>query len=181
MYIELAERKIQELEAEREKTKVLIVAAEERGQELKNALERAEKMEARGTKLGEKIAERAREKINQYKSAMTTLRDEMEFLAGRMSKLEDILEALKNDHNQNYHDMAVKTAVSGWEELKAQEFPEVKISEEELDNLEKEAIDLGDDEIDHTDEFDETVSSCNPLLTFLLTQYIEFKTTFHQG
>ena len=146
-----------------------IGAAEQKEKDLKAALEKAETRESKVSKFGEKIADRAREKIKEYREALTSLRDEIEFLNGRVNQLEDILEALKNDHNQNYHDMAVKTAVKGWEELKAQEFPEPRVTEEKLDILEKEEVDLGDDDVDFTNlnEFDETVSLRIPPLDFL--------------
>jgi protein kinase C substrate 80K-H len=134
-----------------------MVAAEQKEEELKVVLERAETRESKVSKFGEKIADRAREKIAEYKSALTALRDEIAWHAGRLETLEGILEALKNDHNQNYHDMAVKTAVSGWDELKGQDMPDFGITEEQLDLLEKETPDLGDDDVDFTNEFDETV------------------------
>jgi len=120
-------------------------------------LERAETRESKVSKFGEKIADRAREKIREYQNALTALRDEIAWHAGRVETLEGIMEALKKDHNQNYHDMAVKTAVSGWDELKGQDMPDFGITEEQLDLLEKETPDLGDDDVDFTNEFDETV------------------------
>jgi hypothetical protein len=159
-YIDLAKRKVAQLEAERMRLDTLIVAAEQKEMELKQALERAEARESKVTKHGEKIADKAREKINDYKVAITALRDEITDLSGRLETLEGILENLKNNHNQNYHDMAVKTAVSGWEELKENGFPEPAITTEQLDILENETIDLGDDDVefDEKNEFDETVS-----------------------
>lgn len=157
-----------------------IGAAEQKEKDLKAALEKAETRESKMSKFGEKIADRAREKIKEYREALTSLRDEIEFLNGRVNQLEDILEALKNDHNQNYHDMAVKTAVKGWEELKAQQFPEPRVTEEKLDILEREEVDLGDDDVDFTNlnEFDETVSlRTTPPLAPLLTQYTESRIT----
>lgn len=138
-----------------------IVVAEQKEQELKAVLDRAEVREGKVSKFGEKIADRAREKINGYKAALIALRDEIGYHKERIATLERILEALKNDHNQNYHDMAVKTAVSGWDELKSETMPDFGVPEEELDNLEKEAVELGDDDVDFTDEFDETVSLSN--------------------
>jgi protein kinase C substrate 80K-H len=125
---------------------------------LKIALDRAEIRESKVSKFGEKIADRAREKIKEYKLAITALRDEIGYHNQRISTLEGILESLKNDHNQNYHDMAVKAAVSGWDEIKGETMPDFGITEEQLDTLEKDEIDLGDDTVDFTDEFDETVS-----------------------
>lgn len=161
-YIETAKRKKQELEAERGRLETQIVASEQKVQDLKIALDRAEIREGRVSKFGEKIADRAREKINEYKTALTALRDEIEYHNGRIATLEGILEALKNDHNQNYHDMAVKTAVSGWNELKGQTMPDFGVTEEQLEILEKESVDLGDDTVDFTNEFDETVSLRSP-------------------
>jgi protein kinase C substrate 80K-H len=158
-YIEQAKTKVLALEAEREKVQGLIAEAVDKEREMKDGLERAERRETKITKFGEKFADKARGKINEYKVALTGLREELEGLHARLSTVEDILEALKNDHNQNYHDMAVKTAVAGWEKVKSQPFPEAKVTEEELDNLEKETIDLGDDDVDFIDEFDDTVSS----------------------
>jgi hypothetical protein len=157
-YIETAKRKKAELEAERDNLETQLAAAEQKEQELKIALDRAEIRETKVVRQGEKIVDRAREKIDEFKAAIVALRNEIEYYTDRISTLEDILEALKNDHNQNYHDMAVKTAVSGWEELKEQEMPDFDITDEELDLLENEDFDLGDDDVDFTDEFDETVS-----------------------
>ena len=160
-YIETAKRKKQELEAERDRLQTRIVAAEQKEAELKVVLERAEAREGKVSRFGEKIADRARERIKEYKSAITGLRDEIGYLVGHVEKLERILTDLKKDHNQNYHDMAVKAAVSGWEELEKEKIPDFGISEEVLDNLEKEDVDLGDEDVDFTNEFDETVSLCN--------------------
>jgi len=160
-YIETAKRKKQELEVERDQLQTRIIAAEQKEAELKVVLERAEARESKVSRFGERIADRARERIKEYKSALTGLRDEIGYLVGRVEKLERILTDLKKDHNQNYHDMAVKAAILGWEELEKEEIPEFGISEEVLDNLEKEDVDLGDDDVDFTNEFDETVSLCN--------------------
>jgi hypothetical protein len=159
-YIEKAKQKKNELEAERDRLITMIAVAEEKERDLKVVLERAEIRESKVSKHGEKIADRAREKINEYKQALTALRDEIGYISGRLGTLEGILEDLKNNHNQNYHDMAVKAAVSAWDELKAETPPEWQITVEALDNLEKETIDLGDDDVDftNTNEFDETVS-----------------------
>jgi hypothetical protein len=162
-YVENAKKKVLELEAEKERLNVQIVAAEQKEKDLKAALEKAEIRETKVSKFGEKIADRAREKVKEYQEAITSLRDEIGFLNERVNQLEDILEALKNDHNQNYHDMAVKTAVKGWEELRGQQFLEPKMTEEKLDILEKEEVDFGDDDVDFSNltEFDETVSLRN--------------------
>jgi protein kinase C substrate 80K-H len=167
-YIDLAKRKKAEFEAEILRLQNQIVAAEQKEQELKVVLERAEARESKVSKFGEKIADRAREKIGEYRTALTALRDEIAWHSGRVETLERILEALKNDHNQNYHDMAVKSAVSGWDELKGQEMPEFGMTEEQLDLLEKDMPDLGDDDVDFTNEFDETVGLRMANLPFLL-------------
>jgi protein kinase C substrate 80K-H len=165
-YIETARRKKQELEAERDRLQTRIAAAEQKEAELKVVLERAEAREGKVSRFGEKIMDRARERINEYKTAITGLRDEIGYLVGRVEKLEEILADLKKDHNQNYHDMAVKTAVSGWEELEKEQIPGFGLSDEVLDNLEKDDVDLGDDGVDFTNEFDETVSLCMSVIWF---------------
>jgi protein kinase C substrate 80K-H len=157
-YIETAKRKKQELEAERDRLQNRIATAEQKEAELRVVLERAEAREGKVSRFGEKIADRARERIKEYKTAITGLRDEVGFLVGRVEKLERMLADLKKDHNQNYHDMAVKAAVSGWEELEKEEIPDFGLSDELLDKMEKEDVDLGDDDVDFTNEFDETVS-----------------------
>lgn len=149
-----------ELEAERDRLLTKVVAAEEKERDLKNALERAEIKETKVSKFGEKIADKAREKIEEYKKALSKLRDEIEWHTGRVSVLEGLLEGLKNDHNQNYHDMAVKKCVQQWEGLKEAQMPDFEITVDQLDALEKEELDLGDDDVDFTNEFDETVSLC---------------------
>jgi protein kinase C substrate 80K-H len=155
-----------------------IVTAEQKEQDLKVALDKAENRESKVTKFGEKIADRARDRINEYKKAITALRDEIGYHTNRITTLEDILEALKNDHNQNYHDMAVKTAVSGWEELKGEEIPDFGLTEEQLDLLEKETVDLGDDDVDFSNEFDETVSLSISPCSISNTQFTEFRTIY---
>jgi hypothetical protein len=161
-YIEKAKQKRNELEAERDRLTTMIAIAEEKERDLKVVLERAETRESKLSKHGEKIADRAREKINEYKQALTALRDEIGYMSERLGTLEGTLEDLKNNHNQNYHDMAVKAAVSAWDKLKAETPPEWQITVEQLDILEKETVDLGDDDVDfsNTDDFDETVSLC---------------------
>src|SRR5579859_3903095 len=148
-YVDRAAKKKAELVAEKERLQTQIVAAEQKQQSLKEVLDKAEILEGKVSRYGERIADRAREKMGEYKAALTALRDAMEHLNTRLDTLEKILEDLKNEHNQNYHDMAVKSAVKAWEELKA---------EEELENLENEVFDLGDDDVDFSDEFQDTVS-----------------------
>jgi seryl-tRNA synthetase len=162
------------LEVERDRLNIEIVAAEEKEKDLKTALERAEIREKKVSKYGEKIAERAREKINEYKTALTALRDEIAYHTDRIAALESILENLTNDHNKNYHDMAVKTAVSGWDELKGQEVPDFGVTEEQLNLLEKEDVDLGDDDADFSNEFDETVSLRIPPPSFIYSVPISY-------
>lgn len=157
-YIDKAARKKAELESERNRLNPLLVSAQQKEKDLKAALERAETRETKVSKHGEKVADKAREKINEYKAALTGLRDEIEYWSGRVNTLEQILEDLKVNHNQNYHDMAVKTAISGWDELKNEKLPEWQLTEEQLDNLEKAEIDLGDDDVDFANEFEDTVS-----------------------
>ena len=177
-YVETAKRKKSELEAERDRLETQILAAEQKEQELKIVLERAEIRETKVSKFGEKIADRAREKINEYKLALTALRDEIGYHTGRIATLEGILEALKNDHNHNYHDMAVKTAITGWDELKGDSMPDFGITEEQLDILEKDSVDLGDEDVDFTDEFDETVSLRISFPDHFLFQFIGSRNTF---
>lgn len=179
-YIDSAKRKKQELEAERERLQNRIVAAGQKEAELQVVLERAEAREGKVSRFGEKIADRARERIKEYKGAITGLRDEVGFLVGRVEKLEMMLADLKRDHNQNYHDMAVKAAVSGWEEMAKDEIPDFGLTDEQLDHLEKEDVDLGDDDVDFTSEFDGTVSLCIPPVSpfGIDSQYIASRTTF---
>ena len=177
-YIDKAARKRAELESERNRLNSLLVSAQQKEKDLKAALERAEIRETKVSRHGEKVADKAREKINEYKTALTGLRDEIEFWSGRVSTLEQILEDLKVKHNQNYHDMAVKAAVSAWDELKNEKTPEFQLTEEQLDTLEKAEIDLGDDNVDFANEFEDTVSLRRlPHLTKLIVQCIEFRIT----
>ena len=157
-YLDTAARKKAELESERNRLNSLLVSAQQKEKDLKIALEKAEIRETKVTKHGERVADKAREKINEYKTALTALRDEIGHWSGRVSTLERILEDLKVNHNQNYHDMAVKAAVSAWDELKNEESPDFQITEEQLDVLEKGEVDLGDDDVDFANEFEDTVS-----------------------
>ena len=74
--------------------------------------------------------------------------------------------------------MAVKTAITGWDELKGETMPDFGITEEQLDILEKDSVDLGDEDVDFTDEFDETVSLRIFPATHFLFQFIGSRNTF---
>jgi len=168
-YVDKAARKRAELENERNRLNSLLVSAQQKEKDLKVALDRAEIRETKVNRHGEKVADRARAKIDEYKAALTGLRDEIEFWSGRVNTLEQILEDLKVNHNQNYHDMAVKAAVSALDELKNEKPPEFQLTEEQLDILEKGEIDLGDDDVDFANEYEDTVSLRILPLSFWLT------------
>jgi hypothetical protein len=58
-----------------------------------------------------------RERIKAYKSQIQKLQSRINELEDDISTLLSILKSLKHDHNPNYHDMAVKTAISGFDEF----------------------------------------------------------------
>ncbi|OZJ05118.1 hypothetical protein BZG36_01389 [Bifiguratus adelaidae] len=48
---------------------------------------------------------------------LSVLKDDVSLLQGHVETLLSILDDLKRDHNQNYHDLAVKAAISGYDEF----------------------------------------------------------------
>jgi protein kinase C substrate 80K-H len=83
-----------------------------------------------------------------------SLRNHIKNLQDEVDELLTILHDMKRDHNQNYHDMAVKTAISGYDEFLV-EYDTVKAERQEDVNDEDfdEQIDIAQDgEHDFTNE-----------------------------
>ncbi|KAG2172520.1 hypothetical protein INT44_002535 [Umbelopsis vinacea] len=85
---------------------------------------------------------------------ISSLRNHMKNLQDEVDELLTILHDMKRDHNQNYHDMAVKTAISGYDEFLV-DYDVIKSERQEdadeEDNIEQ-ADDVQDEEQDFTNE-----------------------------
>ena len=56
-------------------------------------------------------------RIKKYQEKIRTLQEHEERFRGQVDTLLGILKDMKRDHNPNYHDMAVKTAIKGYDEF----------------------------------------------------------------
>ncbi|ORZ03862.1 glucosidase II beta subunit-like-domain-containing protein [Syncephalastrum racemosum] len=54
---------------------------------------------------------------NSRRTDLVTLRDHVESLQSELDELVSILSVMKRDHNHNFHDMAVKAAIVGYDEF----------------------------------------------------------------
>ncbi|OLL23898.1 Glucosidase 2 subunit beta [Neolecta irregularis DAH-3] len=125
-------------------------------------LERILAQESRIALHGSPLKAACAQTIDQYKQVVSALRQQTTLLESRISQYQLLLGDLKRDHNQNYHDMAVKGAINGYEELSATQFPPNPHSDEELDAFElgafyQEVLDEASSQ--QHDEYQEAVST----------------------
>ncbi|ORY00840.1 hypothetical protein K493DRAFT_256088 [Basidiobolus meristosporus CBS 931.73] len=86
---------------------------------------------------------------------ITSLRDRIQLLEGQIDTLTGILKDLKENHNQNYHDLAVKSAISGYDEFTSAQdsaayFEDYDYDEDDLDVVEQEEEDeVAEESNDH--------------------------------
>src|SRR3954447_2449984 len=76
----------------------------------------------------------------QYQEKIRILREHNERLHDQIDILLNIFRDMKKDHNSNYHDLAVKTAIKGYDEF-------IEEDEREME----ENIEFEDDEIDENE------------------------------
>lgn len=84
-----------------------------------------------------------------YKAHVVQLREQIQRLKGDTGTLIDILKEMKRDHNENYHDMAVKNAIAGYDEFMQNYEKQGGDEESSLDDLE---FDTADEEETATDD-----------------------------
>ncbi|EXJ80862.1 hypothetical protein A1O3_07148 [Capronia epimyces CBS 606.96] len=91
-------------------------------------IERREKLrvvrgEAAGTgagKLGVLVG-LAKSRVNELRGQLEKTRKQRDAMLGRVTELEGLLSALKEEHNPNFNDEGVKRAVRGWEDYASRE------------------------------------------------------------
>ncbi|KAI1333517.1 glucosidase II beta subunit-like protein-domain-containing protein [Xylariaceae sp. FL0016] len=110
--------------------------------ELKNKLEEVEQSErgkvvkSEGTgKLGV-LAGLAKTRVGELRDGLSKLMGERTQLQDRVTELEGILSAFKEEYNPNFNDEGVKKAVRSWEDYAAKKVDEVKEAIDEGDLLE---------------------------------------------
>ena len=89
-------------------------------------VERREKLKAvRGTVGGggklPMLTQLAKSRIDELRSSLTRTRSQRDSMRSRIGELEALLSALQADHNPNFNDAGVKSAVQGWEDYAARE------------------------------------------------------------
>lgn len=60
-------------------------------------------------------------RINELRSQLEKTKTQRDAMSGRVTELESLLSALKDEHNPNFNDEGVKRAVRGWEDYAARE------------------------------------------------------------
>ncbi|CAG8484413.1 3890_t:CDS:10 [Funneliformis caledonium] len=119
-YIQYGITKKQEREASLERLKIELESAKVKVSEREAVLKRAQEME----KLESKAKGNGR--LKECREKLRTLQERNEELRERIDTLLKILEEMKNDHNQNYNDVAVENAIKRYNE-----FIEVELDQEE--------------------------------------------------
>ncbi|CAG8493696.1 4370_t:CDS:10 [Ambispora leptoticha] len=146
-YIEHGRKLRSEQQANLERLQVELAAAEARVKERKEALEKAEEEERKQKQLNTKTTAR-REALKKCKERVESLHERIDKLHENIDTLLKIFRDLKNDHNQNYHDMAVKTAIAGYDEFlkeyenERDENLSDELDDEDNDNEDNEAEDI---------------------------------------
>ncbi|KAK9728769.1 hypothetical protein K7432_000801 [Basidiobolus ranarum] len=111
---------------------------------VKDGLEEAEKYAKVNWK--QKYAQKKRKSSEK----ITGLRDRINVLEGQIDTLTGILKDLKENHNQNYHDLAVKSAISGYDEFTetqpSSDFDDYSYDEDDLDVVEEEEGEVEEEE-----------------------------------
>ncbi|KAI3330238.1 glucosidase II beta subunit-like protein-domain-containing protein [Ustulina deusta] len=112
------------------KTKFEEVERSERGKVVKN--------EGTG-KLGV-LAGLAKARVNELRDALADVVDKRQQLEDKVTELEGILSAFKEEYNPNFNDEGVKKAVRAWEDYAAQKTEELEeeLSESDLEEVMKE-------------------------------------------
>ncbi|RGB33082.1 glucosidase II beta subunit-like protein [Rhizophagus diaphanus] len=110
-YIEYGKKSKQQLESELNRLKTLLEATKIRVAEREVALKKVQEKEKAESKTKDHI------RIQKYQVKIRTLREREERLREQIDTLLNILKDMKKDHNQNYHDMAVKAAIKGYDEF----------------------------------------------------------------
>ncbi|CRK30320.1 hypothetical protein BN1708_000854 [Verticillium longisporum] len=88
-----------------------------------------------GGKLGVLVG-LAKERIDELRDTLQEIAEEREKLRSKVEELEGILRRFKEDHNPNFNDEGVKSAVKGWEDYAAKAADaKVAITQEELDDV----------------------------------------------
>ncbi|KAG9293221.1 hypothetical protein G9A89_010592 [Geosiphon pyriformis] len=153
-YIEFGRQKRFEWQADLERLLIELTAAKQRVQERKEVLEKAEEKDRilrQDTKKERENRSRA------LKQRITKLTQQSQKYRDQIDTLLKILRDLKQDHNQNYHDMAVKTAISGYDEF-LKEFEEEKGSRQDESDDEEKGDEDQDDENDDDEEEKDTIN-----------------------
>ncbi|CAG8463190.1 9967_t:CDS:10 [Ambispora gerdemannii] len=115
-YIEYGKELRLERQADLERLQIELLAAKERVKERKEVLEQAEEEERRQIQLTTK-PNVARKALKKCKERVESLHERIDKLHENIDTLLKIFKDLKNDHNQNYHDMAVKSAIAGYDDF----------------------------------------------------------------
>ncbi|GES77552.1 glucosidase II beta subunit-like-domain-containing protein [Rhizophagus clarus] len=110
-YIKYGIKSKQNLESDLERLKTLLESAKIKVAEREAALKKVQEKEEAESKTKDHM------RIQKCQEKIRTLREREESLHEQVDTLLSILKDMKKDHNQNYHDMAVKTAIKGYDEF----------------------------------------------------------------
>lgn len=117
----------------------------------------------RGGKSGV-LASLAKDKIGELVEGLVGVRTQRDALQSRLTELEAIMTAFREEYNPNFNDEGVKRAVRSWEEYIARDKPaEASVTnEQDLDEMQKgvESIDWAEFETPDDDVVDDDVAVC---------------------
>src|SRR2546429_600255 len=96
-------------------------------------------------------------RIQKYQEKIRTLQEYNERLHDEINTLINILRDLKKDHNPNYHDMAVKTAIKGYDEFENKREVDENMEFDQEDEINEDEIkEIKDDDVPRASEIQMT-------------------------
>lgn len=115
----------------------------------------------------------AKDRTAELRGALAKLQKQRDNMVERVKELESLLSALKEDHNPNFNDAGVKTAVQGWEDYAARESDDTWTDAEDRDITEIAKEDGSDNGINWTEfEENETDAVSDAAAIYSLTSYL---------
>lgn len=178
-----ADRRRKEVEEKIQATKIKIEGFQRKVVEMEENLKEVERREkvrlvktdASGKGQGRLgvLLNLAKDRTSELRGALTKLRKQRDDMVERVKELETLLSALKEDHNPNFNDAGVKSAVQGWEDYAARDSQDTWTDAEDRDLTEIAKEDGSDSGINWTEfEDGEVDTTSDAAAIYSLTSYL---------
>ncbi|KAK5084149.1 hypothetical protein LTR70_007941 [Exophiala xenobiotica] len=177
-----ADKRKKEVQEKIDATEIRIQGLERKlgeSEENLNEVERKEKMRAvksdvsgKGTGRLGLLLSLSRDRVQELRDALTKTRKMRDDMVTRVTELEALLTALKEEYNPNFNDAGVKKAVQGWEDYAARESTDTWTNAEDRDLVEIAKEDGSDSGINWSDFEAEEEESSDAAAIYSLTSYL---------